>query len=167
MIFNPKKLSHYAITLFLIVMVSSVAKKLSKTIHPSDEEELIRNYLLNESPLYGYNRPKLWIHSKYEINARNWKDFGSRNTTDLNQISMDKLQGSNDQNVVLEHDVHVQILPEQGIVCSETSPEVDAKYTEMDEKLQSLEAHVNQYKTRDEKFSFGSFHFNLILFHEF
>jgi hypothetical protein len=85
MIFNPKKLSHYAITLFLIVMVSSVAKKMSQTIHPSDEEELIRNYLLNESPLYGYNRPKLWIHSKYEINARNWKDFGSRNTTDLNQ----------------------------------------------------------------------------------
>lgn len=46
---------------------------------------MIKNYLLNESPLYGYNRPKLWIHSKYEINSRKWKDFYSRNTTDLNQ----------------------------------------------------------------------------------
>jgi hypothetical protein len=31
------------------------------------------------------NRPKLWIHSTYEKNARQWKDFYSRNTTDLNQ----------------------------------------------------------------------------------
>lgn len=85
MIFNPKKVSHYAITLFLVMVVSTIAGKLSKTVHPNDEEELIRNYLLNESPLYGYNRPKLWIHSKYAINARKWKDFSSRNTTDLNQ----------------------------------------------------------------------------------
>jgi hypothetical protein len=48
----------------------------------------VQDYLLNESPLYGYNRPKLWIHSKYEINARKWKDFYSRNTTDLNQPYM-------------------------------------------------------------------------------
>ena len=41
--------------------------------------------MLNDSPLYGYNRPKIWIHTKYEVNARKWKDFYSRNTTDLNQ----------------------------------------------------------------------------------
>lgn len=85
MLFNPKKVSHYAITLLLIMAVSTIAGKFAKTVHPNDEEELIRNYLLNESPLYGYNRPKLWIHSKYAINARKWRDFSSRNTTDLNQ----------------------------------------------------------------------------------
>jgi hypothetical protein len=85
MIFNPKNVSHYVITLFLVMVVSTVAGKLSKTVHPNEEEELIREYLLNESPLYGYNRPKLWIHSKYAINARKWKDFSSRNTMDLNQ----------------------------------------------------------------------------------
>jgi hypothetical protein len=42
-------------------------------------------YLLNDSPLYGFNKPKLWIHTKNEINARKWKSFQSRNTTDLNQ----------------------------------------------------------------------------------
>jgi hypothetical protein len=51
----------------------------------TDDYELVKKYLLNDSPLYGYNKPKLWIHSKYEINARNWQDFSSRNTTDLNQ----------------------------------------------------------------------------------
>jgi hypothetical protein len=46
---------------------------------------MIKDYLLNDSPLYGYNRPKIWIHSTYEINARKWKNFQSRNSTDLNQ----------------------------------------------------------------------------------
>jgi hypothetical protein len=50
-----------------------------------DEYEMVKQYLLNDSPLYGYNRPKIWIHSKYEINARKWKNFQSRNSTDLNQ----------------------------------------------------------------------------------
>jgi len=50
-----------------------------------DEYEMIKEYLLNDSPLYGYNRPKIWIHSKYEINSRKWKNFQSRNSTDLNQ----------------------------------------------------------------------------------
>jgi len=85
MIFNPKKISHYLITIGIILTVSTFANKLKASNNKSDEEELIRNYLLNESPLYGYNRPKLWIHSTYEINARKWKDFHSRNTNDLNQ----------------------------------------------------------------------------------
>ena len=46
---------------------------------------MIQKYILNESPLYGNNRPKIWIHSKYEVNARKWRDFQSRNTSDLNQ----------------------------------------------------------------------------------
>lgn len=56
-----------------------------KMSNKDENDELIRKYLLNESPLYGMNRPKLWIHSKYEINARSWKDFQSKNSTDLNQ----------------------------------------------------------------------------------
>lgn len=50
-----------------------------------DEYEMIKQYLLNDSPLYGFNKPKLWIHTKYEINARKYLDFYSKNTTDLNQ----------------------------------------------------------------------------------
>ena len=50
-----------------------------------DEYEQVKQYLLNESPLYGYNRPKIWIHTKYEYNARRWKSFYSRSSYDLNQ----------------------------------------------------------------------------------
>jgi len=51
----------------------------------NDEYKIIQKYLLNDSPLYGYNRPKLWIHTTYDVNSRKWRDFYSRNTMDLNQ----------------------------------------------------------------------------------
>ena len=50
-----------------------------------DDYELVKKYLLNDSAMYGKNRPKLWIHSSYEVNARKWKNFMSRTSTDLNQ----------------------------------------------------------------------------------
>jgi hypothetical protein len=54
-------------------------------VETKDDYTLIKKYLLNESPLYGYDKPKLWIHTKYELNARNWKSFQSRSSTELNQ----------------------------------------------------------------------------------
>jgi len=50
-----------------------------------DDYHMIKQYLLNDSPLKGFDKPKIWIHTKYEINTRKWKTFYSRNTTDLNQ----------------------------------------------------------------------------------
>jgi len=50
-----------------------------------DEYENVKQYLLNQSPLYGQNRPKIWIHTKYEYNSRKWKSFYSRSSYDLNQ----------------------------------------------------------------------------------
>jgi len=66
-----------------IVYVKDYYRK--EYLETNDEYKLIQEYLLNDSPLYGLNRPKLWIHTKYEINARMWQSFQSRNTTDLNQ----------------------------------------------------------------------------------
>jgi hypothetical protein len=76
----------YIFTVSLILLASYFGGhiKAAFTDH-NDEHELIKKYLLHDSPLYGHERPKLWIHSKYEINARKWKSFQSRNTTDLNQ----------------------------------------------------------------------------------
>jgi hypothetical protein len=73
--------------LAVIATVGFIGNKIKDSVDTSekDEYDLIKKYLLNDSPLYGYNRPKLWIHTKYEINARKWKDFYSRNSTDLNQ----------------------------------------------------------------------------------
>jgi hypothetical protein len=80
------KLGQYVLFFGTASLISYIAMKFnSNSNHTIDEYELIKKYLLNESPLYGYNRPKLWIHSKYELNARKWKDFQSRTSTDLNQ----------------------------------------------------------------------------------
>lgn len=84
--FDKKYAYHYLIAIGAIGVVSYFGDKIKQGLSSNDaENELIRKYLLNESPLYGMNRPKLWIHSTYEKNARQWKDFYSRNSTDLNQ----------------------------------------------------------------------------------
>lgn len=85
MIFTSKNVSYYLVTFTIILASSYLIGKYTQAFESNDEYEMIRKYLLNDSPLYGYNRPKLWIHTKYEINSRRWKDFYSRNTTDLNQ----------------------------------------------------------------------------------
>jgi hypothetical protein len=86
--FSTSQIPKYIMTLGIIILVSYFSSQIKNGFIASstnEEEELIRRYLLNDSPLYGYNRPKLWIHSKYEVNSRTWKSFQSRNTTDLNQ----------------------------------------------------------------------------------
>ena len=72
------------IVLFAVFYGDVIQKWYGDSAAQSDHE-LIRTYLLNDSPLYSGSKPKLWVHTKYEINARSWKSFQSRNSTDLNQ----------------------------------------------------------------------------------
>lgn len=76
---------YYLIALTLVGVASYVGNKFKSQFVDKDEYDLVRQYLLNDSPLYGYNKPKIWIHSKYEYNTRVWKSFHSRSSTDLNQ----------------------------------------------------------------------------------
>jgi hypothetical protein len=85
MSFSTKNILYYVIGAATIFVASYLVTNYKKTLEPNDEYDMIKKYLLNDSPLYGYNRPKLWIHTKYEINSRKWKDFYSRNSVDLNQ----------------------------------------------------------------------------------
>ena len=86
--FEVKKIPFY-IFMFIIVLLFSTfgkhVKEYFKKQTEDDEYELIRKYLLNDTSLYGNNKPKLWIHSKYERNSRVWKSFTSRHSYDLNQ----------------------------------------------------------------------------------
>ena len=74
---------------FVVISLSSYFGNKIKShfsdMDQKDDYELVKKYMLDESALYGDNRPKLWIHTKYEMNSRQWKNFRSRNTTDLNQ----------------------------------------------------------------------------------
>lgn len=44
-----------------------------------DEYELVRQFLLNDNPLPGVAKPKLWVHSRTEVNARDWRNQAFRN----------------------------------------------------------------------------------------
>ena len=79
---------YYVVALLSVIILNIASNKWTNSFANSDRKddyEMVKQYLLNESPLYGYNKPKLWIHSEYVVNARQWKSFMSRNTTDLNQ----------------------------------------------------------------------------------
>lgn len=82
-----QKNKYFYVALISLFLVSSyIGTKYGDAFKPNhDEYDLIKNYLLNDSPLYGFNRPKIWIHTKYEYNARRWKSFQSRSSYDLNQ----------------------------------------------------------------------------------
>jgi len=83
--FDSKKIYYYVFVFCLITVSAYVGNSFNDMFKPHDEYDLIKNYLLNDSPLYGFNRPKIWIHTKYEYNARKWKSFQSRSSYDLNQ----------------------------------------------------------------------------------
>jgi hypothetical protein len=85
MFFNSKNIYLYVFALSLVAVASYVGNKFKSQFQDKDEYDLVRQYLLNESPLYGNNKPKIWIHTKYEYNSRVWKSFQSRSSTDLNQ----------------------------------------------------------------------------------
>jgi hypothetical protein len=81
------KLWKFGALIIVIGVFSYYGDTLKKivTLTEPDEYDMVKKYLLNDSPLYGFNKPKIWIHTKYDINARKWLDFHSRNTFDLNQ----------------------------------------------------------------------------------
>lgn len=85
--FESKNIMYYVFVFSLIVVANYVATQYKQAFLPERDEsaELIQRYLLNENPIYNMHKPKLWIHTKYELNARKWRDFMSRNTCDLNQ----------------------------------------------------------------------------------
>lgn len=79
-------MKNYILAIALVLVASYVGNKFKNYINnDNDDYDMIREYVLKESPLYGFNKPKMWIHSKFEINARKWRDFQSRNTCELNQ----------------------------------------------------------------------------------
>lgn len=76
------------IIIFIIITVIGILydkynKKMNKELL-SNEYDLVKKYLLNRDA-FSKNSPIIWIHLDYEVNARKWLNFGSRNTKGLNQ----------------------------------------------------------------------------------
>lgn len=80
------------IIFYLVIILAGVAYSRYKKLHEgnniSDDYNLIKKYLLNDKSLADTRKPFIWIFIDYEVNARNWSSWGSRNTTNLNQPYM-------------------------------------------------------------------------------
>jgi hypothetical protein len=74
----------FVILISLGILYQKFLEKKSKTAS-FDEYDEIKKYLLNDKTLDKSKKPLLWIHIPYELNARDWLSFGSRNSTELNQ----------------------------------------------------------------------------------
>jgi len=129
--FNSKNILKYITLIAIIGVTSYYSKQIISTIDKKEDREnnLIQRYLLNDSPLYGNNKIKLWIHVKYGMNSRKWKDFYSRNTQDLNQpyihITIQSIINhcSNDFHICLIDDDSFSKLIPSWNTCLSTMPE--------------------------------------------
>ena len=75
--------------LFFILIVLGILYKMFEDKRMKQERgetfESIQKYLLDSDSLGKSKKPILWIHIPYEYNSRNWLNFGSRSSFDLNQ----------------------------------------------------------------------------------
>lgn len=136
--FSSNKMNQYLMMFGIVVICSYIGNRLNQSFQNKDEYDLIKKYLLNESPLYGFNRPKIWIHSKYEVNSRKWKDFYSRNTTDLNQpyihltIKTIINHCGNDFNICLiDDDTFSKLIPSWDIDLTNVAEPMKSQYREL------------------------------------
>jgi hypothetical protein len=85
---NFNQYKHYIYPLVITITLSLIYNKYKSS---EDEDEhmknyrLVKKYLLNDSSLAQSKKPIIWIHMVYDVNARWWPSFGSRNTDNLNQ----------------------------------------------------------------------------------
>lgn len=140
MTFDSKNIPKYLFMIGIILLASYVGKKYTKYIEGDEnknEYKLIQEYLLNDSPLYGYNKPKIWIHTKYEYNARKWRSFQSRSSYDLNQpyihltIKSIVLHCADDFNVCLiDDDTFSKLIPSWTIDMKSIPDPLKTRYRE-------------------------------------
>ncbi len=104
-----------------------------KHIDNTDDYDSIKQYLLNDTSLLGAHKPKIWIHSKFEYNARKWKSFQSRSSMELNQPYIHLTIKS-----IIDHcgkDFHVCLIDDK--TFSKLLPEWDIKLEQIADPLKS------------------------------
>lgn len=77
----------YLVIFFLMTIITFLYERYKlklETIDAVEHVDLVRRFLLNQTALKG-GKPIVWVHIEYNTNARNWINFGSRNSNELNQ----------------------------------------------------------------------------------
>ena len=74
--------------LLVVLVVGGLFKRYKNKFIPDEElskQKLIYKYLLTDENVIDEKKPMLWIHTKHEVNSRQWLDYMTRNTKLLNQ----------------------------------------------------------------------------------
>ena len=95
------RFAYYLLAFVVLGVVGLVGNRVKDSLRPeNNDQKLIHKYLLNtpsssSADADGFSswmlqkKPKMWIHTKYERNARKWESFGSRSSTQLNQAFLE------------------------------------------------------------------------------
>tara|TARA_B100000900_G_C20534146_1_gene697618 strand:+ start:235 stop:1197 length:963 start_codon:yes stop_codon:yes gene_type:complete len=78
----------YQRLIFAFAAITAIGILYDKYKEKYEPNEVTTNFNLIERHLLKSEKngkPNLWVHTDYNVNARNWLSFYSRNTTDLNQ----------------------------------------------------------------------------------
>jgi hypothetical protein len=81
---SPKQILMVLLLLVIGYCYSMYSGKINQETE-KEEKLLIQQFLANDVNNMDVKKPFLWIPIEYEINQRDWLDFGSRNTMNLNQ----------------------------------------------------------------------------------
>jgi len=93
------KYSNYIYTLIVSLVIGFFYNRYKRFEDVGEEKAsyaMVQKYLINMTPNGSnddnevlskeqFKKPLIWIHMKYDVNARWWSSFYSRNSTDLNQ----------------------------------------------------------------------------------
>jgi len=82
---NYTKYIFMLLILFIFGYFYEGYKKEEAKANKMEDYDLIKKYLLNDSTLAKSDKPILWIPIEFQVNARSWASFGSRNSTAFNQ----------------------------------------------------------------------------------
>ena len=74
----------YVLALLGIIALQRLYNSIDGDQEKMDDYKLVSDFLIN-GDLAKKTKPFLWIHLQYDVNARCWPSFFSRNTTLLNQ----------------------------------------------------------------------------------
>ena len=135
------KSPNYLYSLILLGSASFLYNRYKK--HTEDDEgmkqyELVKKYLLNDSSLAKSKKPIIWIHMSYEVNARWWPSFNSRNSDCLNQpyiyltlkSIIDKC-GNNFNICMIDDDTFSNILPGWALDLNMVANPIKSKLREL------------------------------------
>lgn len=79
---------NYVLLFVIVILFSMLLQRyydVKEKREMKDTYDNIHQYLLNDNSLGRNKKPILWVHIPYEYNSRDWRDFQSRKSMELNQ----------------------------------------------------------------------------------